>query len=58
MLSAESWTLIRSVMTVLVVVLFVGIAIWAYSGRRERFDESAQLPFADDVDDTELEKKS
>ena len=49
MLGIEGWALIRTVMTVLVVTGFVGIAIWAYSGRRERFDSAAQLPFADDL---------
>lgn len=39
----------RIVVTVLLFVAFIGIVAWAYSRRnRERFDEAAQLPFADD----------
>ena len=33
-------------------VMFVGIMIWAYSGRRKRgFDEAAQIPFREDDDE-------
>jgi cytochrome c oxidase cbb3-type subunit 4 len=40
---------IRSLVTVLAFVSFVGIVLWAYSGRARRgFDEAAQLPFAED----------
>jgi cytochrome c oxidase cbb3-type subunit IV len=37
---------VRSVVTVLSFVLFVGIVAWAWSRRnRASFDEAAQLPF-------------
>ncbi len=40
---------IRSVLTVIMFVTFLGIVFWAYSGRRKReFDEAAQLPFDED----------
>jgi cytochrome c oxidase cbb3-type subunit 4 len=40
---------LRSAVTVLAFVSFVGIVLWAYSGRsRRRFEEAAQLPFAED----------
>jgi cytochrome c oxidase cbb3-type subunit 4 len=40
------YSLIQSLWTVVVMVLFVGIVIWAWSGKRKhRFDEAAQLPF-------------
>jgi cytochrome c oxidase cbb3-type subunit 4 len=40
---------LRSLMTVLAFVSFLGIVLWAYSGRtRRRFEEAAQLPFAED----------
>jgi len=40
---------IRAWHTVVLLILFVGIVIWAYSKRRKRdFDEAANLPFADD----------
>ena len=38
----------RAVVTVLSLILFLGIVIWAWSGRRRSdFDETARLPFAD-----------
>ena len=41
--------LLRSLVTVVSLVSFVGIVVWAFgTGRRERFDEAAHLPFADD----------
>lgn len=42
-------TIFRSLITVLCFVAFIAIVFWAYSARqRERFDEAANLPFADD----------
>ena len=41
--------LIQSIWTVVVLVLFVGIVIWAWSGKRKQsFDEAAHLPFDDE----------
>ena len=35
--------------TVLAMVAFLGVCAWAWSGKRkQRFDEAARLPFADD----------
>nr|MBL8456620.1 cbb3-type cytochrome c oxidase subunit 3 [Zoogloeaceae bacterium] len=40
---------LRSILTVLGFVCFVGICLWAYSSRAKAgFDEAAQLPFGDD----------
>ncbi len=40
---------LRSIITALSLLAFVGIVFWAYSGRRKaRFDEAANLPFADE----------
>jgi cytochrome c oxidase cbb3-type subunit 4 len=37
---------LRSIVTVVAFVLFVGILVWAYGpSRRARFDEAARLPF-------------
>jgi len=37
---------VRVALTVLSFLVFVGIAVWAYSRRRQRdFDEAANLPF-------------
>jgi len=39
----------RSWHTVVLMVLFIGIVIWAYGKKRKKsFDEAANLPFADE----------
>ena len=39
----------RSIVTVLAFATFVGIVLWAFSGRRRAaFDEAARLPFTED----------
>jgi cytochrome c oxidase cbb3-type subunit 4 len=39
----------RSILTVVSMLTFIGIVIWAYSrGRKESFDEAAALPFTED----------
>jgi cytochrome c oxidase cbb3-type subunit IV len=39
----------RSIVTLICMLTFVGIVIWAYSARRQSdFDEAAMLPFADE----------
>ena len=49
--------LIQVIWTLVVVVLFVGIVIWAWSGKRKQeFDEAANIPFNED--DTPTEKTS
>ena len=46
-------SLIQSIWTLVVLVLFVGIVIWAWSSKRKKqFDEAARLP----LDDDHLEK--
>ena len=40
---------LRGLGTLLVLIAFVSVTIWAYSGRNKaRFDEAANLPFADE----------
>ena len=40
---------VRSVMTVVMFLVFLGIVFWAYSKKRKRaFDEAARLPFEED----------
>ncbi len=35
--------------TLLAMIAFIGVCIWAWSGKRkQRFEEAAQLPFADE----------
>lgn len=41
--------MIRGLGTVVVLVAFIGLALWVFSPRRKKdFDEATQLPFADD----------
>jgi cytochrome c oxidase cbb3-type subunit 4 len=43
------YSLILSVWTIVVLVLFVGIVLWAFSGkRRQHFEEAARIPFDED----------
>ena len=40
---------LRSLFTVLVFVTFIGVWLWAWSGKRKQaFDEAANLPFVED----------
>lgn len=40
---------LRGLGTLLVMIAFIGLVIWAYGkGRQKDFDEAAHLPFADD----------
>ena len=41
--------LLRGIITVVTLITFVGIVIWAWSGRNKaRFEEAARLPFEQD----------
>ena len=40
---------LRGVITVVTFIVFVGIVVWAWSGRNHaRFEEAARLPFEQD----------
>lgn len=44
------WATTGGVMTVLALLLFIGVAVWAWSpARRERFAEAAQIPLRDEA---------
>ena len=45
---------LRSIMTVLSLLTFLGIVWWAYGmkGNKKRFEEAANLPFADEDQST------
>lgn len=44
-----SFTFIQSLWTIVVMVTFLGIVAWAFSGKRKSaFDEAARLPFEDE----------
>ena len=39
----------HALFTVLLLIIFIGIVIWAFGPKRKKyFDEAARLPFADD----------
>ena len=43
------FTLLQSVWTIVVMVAFIGIVLWAWSGKRkQRFEEAANIPFDED----------
>ena len=51
-------SMIQSVWTLVVLVLFVGIVIWAWSSKRKQdFDEAANIPFHEDEMPTEKTSK-
>jgi cytochrome c oxidase cbb3-type subunit 4 len=40
---------LRGIATVMVMIAFIGICLWAYNRKRKTsFDEAANLPFADE----------
>jgi cytochrome c oxidase cbb3-type subunit 4 len=40
---------LRGITTILVMVAFIGVCLWAYSGRRKKdFDDASNLPFDDE----------
>lgn len=45
---------VLGLITLLFLVIFVGIVLWAYSGRRRKdFDEAARLPLDEGSDETD-----
>jgi cytochrome c oxidase cbb3-type subunit 4 len=50
--------LIHSIWTIVVMVVFLSIVIWAYSSKRQvKFDEAARLPLDDDDSVTTIAKE-
>jgi len=50
--------LMRSIWTVILFVVFIGIVWWAWSGRRKSdFEAAARLPLDDDPAEQELARK-
>jgi len=38
--------IVQGIWTIIVMIVFIGIVIWAWSGKRKReFDEAANIPF-------------
>ena len=49
-MSAMDYSLFSSLMTVVMLVVFLGIVVWAYSSKRGAdFEEAARVPFEDDT---------
>jgi cytochrome c oxidase cbb3-type subunit IV len=47
----DVYGVISGILTALLIVLFSGIAVWAWSGaRRKAFDAAARLPLEEDAD--------
>ena len=43
-------------LTILLLIIFIGIIVWAWSpGRKQDFNEAAQLVVDDDTDNIEIE---
>ena len=43
------YNLLQAVWTIIVMVVFIGIFIWAWgSGRKKKFDEASRIPLDDD----------
>jgi cytochrome c oxidase cbb3-type subunit 4 len=50
---------VRGIITLLLMLAFVGVVFWAYSKRRKAdFDEMAQLPFRENPSDKEKGSKT
>ena len=50
-----TFTLLQALWSIVVLVTFIGIVLWAYSGKRKSaFDEAARLPFDDPPFDEDL----
>jgi len=40
---------VRGISTIIVMIVFLGICLWAFSGSKKKdFDDAANLPFQDD----------
>jgi len=43
-----TFTLLQSLWSIIILITFLGIVVWAYSSKRKAaFDEAARLPFED-----------
>lgn len=49
---------LRGISTLLVMLAFIGVCLWAYSGKRKSlFDDAAHIPFLDDAADDDDERR-
>jgi cytochrome c oxidase cbb3-type subunit 4 len=51
--------IIESIWTLILLVVFIGIVVWAWSSKRKKaFDEAARLPLGDDTKPPIEEKRN
>ncbi len=50
-------SLLFSMWTVLVAIVFLGIVVWVFLGNKEEFDKAAQIPF-EETDEPLIETDS
>ncbi|WNW10963.1 cbb3-type cytochrome c oxidase subunit 3 [Pseudomonas sp. DTU_2021_1001937_2_SI_NGA_ILE_001] len=49
---------LRGLGTLLVLLAFVGLALWVFSPRRQKdFDEASRLPFADEPESLDVQRR-
>ncbi len=49
---------VRGLLTLVLLILFLGIVVWAFSSRRKKdFDEAARLPLEENKDGNEEQNK-
>ena len=52
-------TLVRSILTAVMFAVFMGIVLWAWSGRRKSdFEAAARLPLDDDQAEQEMARNN
>ena len=57
-MNAPDYGFYSSLMTVVMLIVFVGIVAWAYSGkRRAAFDDAARVPLEEDVEQGSFKDK-
>jgi len=57
-MNAPDYGFYSSVMTVVMLIAFIGIVAWAYSGRRRAaFDDAARVPLEEDAREGSFEEK-
>mgnify|MGYP001575267098 CR=1 FL=1 len=50
-----NYGLIHSIWTVMLLLLFIGIIVWAWSGKRKQsFEQAARMPLDDEMDSLPL----
>ena len=48
---------VRGLILLALVIAFAGLYWWTWSGRRDRFDEAANAPFADEDEEAERARR-